>query len=175
MQVEQKYRDGNIYLRPITYADTEDIIRWRNKDDVRSNFVYQELFTKETHEHWMKTMVETGKVVQMIICDIETGQSLGTAYIRDIDHHHHKGEYGMFVGEPAARGKGVGSSSARLMIQYGHEELGLHKVYMRVFSDNISSIKACEKAGFVKEGCLCDDVCINGEYRDMLWMAHLEK
>ena len=44
-----------ISLKKISYDDTEDIIRWRNKDFVRSNFVFQSIFTKEIHENWMKT------------------------------------------------------------------------------------------------------------------------
>ena len=33
------------------------------------------------------------------------------------------------------------------------------------------SIRSYEKAGFRREGLLRDDVCIEGKYRDILWMA----
>ena len=62
-----KYADekAGIYLRPMTYEDTDDIVAWRNSDSVRKNFIYQALFTRESHENWIRTMVETGKVVQI--------------------------------------------------------------------------------------------------------------
>ena len=38
-------------------------------DAVRKNF-NQRSFTRQSHEHWIRTHVETG-MVQMIICDLE--------------------------------------------------------------------------------------------------------
>ena len=58
----------SIYIRKMTYEDTDLIVSWRNKDSVRKNFIYQALFTKESHENWIKTMIETGKADQFIIC-----------------------------------------------------------------------------------------------------------
>ena len=169
----REYSDASagIYLRLMTYDDTDLIVAWRNSDGVRKNFIYQALFTRENHENWMKTMVETGKVVQMIICDSASDEPLGSVYIRDIDRHHNKAEYGIFIGEPDARGRGVGTAAAKLMLRYCFEEEGLHRVYLRAFSDNIQAIKSYEKAGFVREGLLRDDVCIEGQYRDIVWMA----
>ena len=169
----KEYRDetAGIYLRMMTGDDTDLIVAWRNSDAVRKNFIYQELFTRESHENWIRTKVETGQVVQMIICDSATHQPLGSVYIRDIDRQHGKAEYGIFIGEASARGRGVGSATAKLMLRYCFEEEKLHRVYLRVLSGNQAAIRSYEKAGFVKEGCLKDDVCLNGEYRDVIWMA----
>ena len=111
----------------------------------------------------------------MIICDKADNTPLGSVYIRDIDHTHHKGEYGIFIGEEAARGRGIGTEAAKLMIQYGFEELGLHRIYLRVLSSNKQAIRSYEKAGFEQEGCLKDDVCINGKFVDIVWMAIVNK
>lgn len=164
-------RVSGIYLRLMTYDDTDSIVAWRNSDAVRQNFIYQQLFTKESHENWIRTMVETGKVVQMIICDLATDKPLGSVYIRDIDRNHNKAEYGIFIGEPGARGRGVGTASAKLMLRYCFEEGKLHRVFLRAFADNVQAIRSYEKAGFVREGLLKDDVCIEGQYRDIVWMA----
>lgn len=168
-----EYRDigAGIYLRLMTYEDTDLIVAWRNSDAVRKNFIYQELFTREGHEHWIRTMVETGRVVQMMICDLASDRPLGSVYIRDIDRQHNKAEYGIFIGEDSARGRGVGTAAAELMLRYCFEEEGLHRVYLRVFADNIQALRSYEKAGFVREGLLRDDVRIDGEYRDIVWMG----
>ncbi len=170
-----KYADekAGIYLRPMTYEDTDDIVSWRNSDAVRKNFIYQALFTRESHENWIRTMVETGKVVQMMICLKETGKAVGSVYIRDIDHHHHKAEYGIFIGSADCRGRGIGSAAARLMIRYSFEELQLHRLFLRVYADNGQAIGSYEKAGFVREAYLRDDVYIDGMYRDIVLMAVL--
>lgn len=169
----KEYRDEavGIYLRLMTGDDTDLIVAWRNSDAVRKNFIYQELFTREGHENWIRTKVETGQVVQMMICDSRTDKPLGSVYIRDIDRQHRKAEYGIFIGEATARGRGVGSATARLMLRYCFEEEKLHRVYLRALSGNEAAIRSYEKAGFVKEGYLKDDVCLNGQYCDIVWMA----
>lgn len=164
---------AGIYLRLMTYEDTENIVNWRNSDAVRKNFIYQALFTRESHENWIRTMVETGKVVQMIICETATDRPVGSVYIRDIDKVHQKAEYGIFIGEPQARGKGYGTAAARLMIKYCFEELKLHRLFLRVYAENIQAIRSYEKAGFVKEAHLREDVCIDGKYHDIVLMGIL--
>lgn len=167
------YKDesAGIYLRLMNHEDTDRIINWRNQDSVRKNFIYQTLFTKESHENWIRTMIHTGKVVQMIICLKESDQPVGSVYLRDIDPHHKKAEYGIFIGEESARGKGVGTAAAKLMLEYGFEELGLHKIFLRVYAENLQAIRSYEKAGFVREAYLKEDVCIDGDFRDMVLMA----
>lgn len=171
--MQKKYRDetAGIYLRLMTYDDTDLIVKWRNSDAVRKNFIYQALFTRESHENWIRTKVETGDVVQTIICDIATDKPLGSVYIRDIDRQHSKAEYGIFIGEPSARGRGIGTAAAKLMLRYCFEQEGLHRVYLRALSGNEQAIRSYEKAGFRKEGLLKDDACIDGQYRDIVWMA----
>lgn len=164
-----------IYLRPMTYEDTDLIVSWRNQEAVRRNFIYQELFTRESHEQWIHTMVETGKVVQMVICETEGGRPVGSVYLRDIDRQHNKAEYGIFIGGEGARGKGYGTVAARLMIRYAFKELGLHRLFLRVFADNEQAIRSYEKAGFEREAYLREDVCIEGCYRDIVLMGMLNR
>jgi len=169
----KKYMDEvvGIYLRPMDKEDTDLIVAWRNRDEVRENFIYRELFTREGHEHWIETMIKTGRAVQMMICRIPSGKAVGSVYIRDIDRQHNKAEYGIFIGEADARGRGVGTAAAKLMLRYCFEEEGLHRVYLRALSGNLQAIRSYEKAGFVREACLRDDVRIDGQYYDIIWMA----
>ena len=169
--------NDKLYLRKMEYSDTDYIVKWRNSDFVRTHFIYQELFTKESHENWIRTMIETGKADQLIICiKGENGQidiPVGSVYIRDIDNTHNKAEYGIFIGEESARGKGIGSQAAVLMIKYCFEQLKLHRLFLRVFADNKQAIRSYEKAGFVQEAYLKDDVRIQGQYKDIVLMGIL--
>ena len=143
-----KYSNELIYIRNITDEDTDNIIKWRNSDSVRNNFIYKELFTRESHTRWLENYVYTGKVVQMIIVLKEGDLPVGSVYIRDIDMEKGEGEYGIFIGEESARGKGVGSAACKLMCEYAKEEIGLHKLFLRVYEDNIGAVKSYQNGGF---------------------------
>lgn len=164
-------REAGIYLRPMEEEDTDLILAWRNSDEVRMNFIYREPFTRQGHMAWIRNVIGTGKAVQMIVCATEGDRPLGSVYIRDIDRQHNKAEYGIFIGESQARGHGIGTAAAKLMLRYCFEEEGLHRIYLRALSGNVRAIRSYEKAGFRKEACLKDDVRIDGKYCDIIWMA----
>lgn len=161
----------DIYLQPITIDDTDNIVRWRNKESVRQYFIYQEEFTREGHLKWMETKVQTGEVAQFMIVEKATDRAVGSVFLRDIDRAHRKAEYGIFIGEDDARGKGYGSMAAELMLDYAFHELKLHRVYLRAFADNERAIASYQKAGFQIEGLLVDDVYVRDTFRNIVWMA----
>ena len=51
----------DIYLRKMTEDDTDLIVKWRNQDFVRENFIYQKPFTRQGHRSWIENM---------IVCDL---------------------------------------------------------------------------------------------------------
>lgn len=138
---------NTIHLRPMTIADTSKIVAWRNKDFVRKNFIYQELFTEEGHLAWIKDQVEPGYVVQFIIC-LSDGREIGSVYFRDIDREKKTAEYGIFIGEEDAIGCGYGSKTARLALQYAFDTMRLEKVFLRFLEDNTGARRSYEHAGF---------------------------
>ncbi len=163
--------DAGIYLRPMKVEDAPDIVRWRNNPEVKKHYIYQGEFTVESHLEWMKKHVDTGEVVQFMICVLETDQAIGCVNVQEIDRTHNKAEYGIFIGEDTLRGKGIGTAAAKLMLKYCFEEAGLHRIYLRALASNKRAIKSYEKAGFTLEGILKDDAFVNGAYQDIAWMA----
>ncbi len=160
-----------VRLEYITKDYTDLIIKWRNNESTRTNFIFQEEFTDFIHNAWIDSQVNTGKVVQFIIWDKSTESPVGSVYLRDIDKSNEKAEYGIFIGEDTARGKGLGTEASNIICEYGFHELNLHKIMLRVFANNISAIKSYTKAGFIQEAYLKDEVKIKGEYKDIVLMS----
>ena len=154
--MDNKIDLGPVYLRPITMEDTRRIVDWRNSDRVKKNFIYQKPFTEQGHRMWMETKVATGEVVQFILCETKGDRPVGSVYFRDIDRENNKAEYGIFIGEADAAGKGYGTLAAKGAVCYAEKTLKLHKLMLRVFADNTAAVKSYEKAGFIKEAYLKD-------------------
>lgn len=165
---------SNITLRPINLDDTNNIIKWKNSDSVKKNFCIQENLTKETHINWYNNRILTGEVQQFVIRDNSINKDVGSVYLRDIDHKNNKAELGIFIGEEQARGKGIGTESVKKAVEYGFKNLKLHKIFLRVFSNNTAGIKAYEKAGFKYERTAKDDILLpSGKYQDIVFMEIL--
>lgn len=163
---------GNgLELRPITVDDTDELLKWRNSDEVKKYFIYQKDISREEHLSWLENKVSSGKVVQFIIHNRIKDVDIGSVYIQDIDSNHKKGEYGIFIGDLENNVIHGGSAVCKTVVDYAFNELGLHRLYLRVHETNTRAIKSYENAGFIREGLLRDDVCINGEYINIVWMG----
>ena len=170
MEVKTQLESEMIYLRRMEVSDTEKIIAWRNKERVRRNFIYQKPFTVEGHLEWIHTQIEPGHVAQFIICEKESGRDVGSVYLRDIDRVQARAEYGIFIGEDDAVGKGYGTQTAKLTLTYAFEELKLNSVFLRVFADNTGARKSYERAGFSLLNEKQEILTIDGIKREVIFM-----
>lgn len=166
---------SDIYLRPMEVSDTEKIVAWRNHDRVRRNFIYQELFTVEGHRNWIRTQVEPGHVVQFIICEKADDRPVGSVYFRDIDRKNGNAEYGIFIGEDDAVGKGYGTQAAKEALSYAFETLQLKRVFLRVLEDNIGARKSYENAGFRLMEGKQEKVVLEGVTRKVIFMERFQE
>lgn len=99
------------------------------------------------------------------------GRPVGCVAFLDFDERQRKAELRKLVGEPAERGKGYGKEASALWIRYGLTTLGLMKIYLNTLETNIRNVRLNEELGFRVEGILRNEVCIDGEYRDVLRMG----
>lgn len=56
------------------------------------------------------------------------------------------------IGDTLSRGKGFGSEALALTMEFGFEELNLHRIQLNVLSYNEPAIRLYEKLGFKREG-----------------------
>ena len=161
--------NSNIFLRPIELSDTSKIVFWRNKKSVRKNL----LLTEEQHIEYFDRYILTGKIKQFVIVAEENGKriDIGCTFIKNIDLHSRKAEFGIFIGEEASRGKGYGAIATELTVKYAFDVLKLNKVYLTVFSNNIPAVNAYIKCGFRIEGELKEDFLSEDGYVNVIVMA----
>lgn len=59
-------------------------------------------------------------------------------------------------------------------LKHGFQNLNLHRIYLRVFANNVRAIRSYEKAGFVHEGRLRQAEFRQGQYLDVFFMSVLK-
>lgn len=74
----------------------------------------------------------------------------------------------------SAWGQGYATEAAHLLVDYGFEQLVLHRVWARCDVENVASVKVLEKLGLRREGLLKEDCQIRGDWRDTLVYAVLK-
>ena len=145
--MNEKLKGNAVYLRPITIDNTDLIVKWRNSDSVRKHFIFRETFTKEMHIIWMNTKVTSGQVIQYIICS-NNDVPIGSIYFRDINNEKKEADFGIFIGEETATGKGYGYDAILVFVKKGFEMLNLKKIVLRVIGSNGRAIHVYENIGF---------------------------
>lgn len=160
-----------ISLRPMAYEDCEAIVRWRNNERVRGNYVYRERFTIEGQRRYFHDKVETGQVWQYMICERERGdRPIGCMVFTDWEPERDQIEYGLFIGEDDAAGRGYGTEAIRLGMTHAFGRFHVGKVVCRIFTDNLPSLASNEKAGYRRAGLLPDVECSDGTRKDMVML-----
>ncbi|MFQ5947555.1 MAG: GNAT family N-acetyltransferase [Acidimicrobiia bacterium] len=79
------------------------------------------------------------------------------------------GEVGYWIRTDES-GAGICTEAAARMLEVAFDELGLHRVVLRIGAGNRASERVAEKLGFIQEGILRQEVKVNGAWMDhSLW------
>ena len=84
----------------------------------------------------------------------------------------HRAELGYWIA-PDHQSEGYGTEAAGLLVDYGFDQRGLHRIEARVFEFNDPSQRLLESLGFTQEGTHRESQFADGEYQNMLWYGVL--
>jgi RimJ/RimL family protein N-acetyltransferase len=99
-----------------------------------------------------------------------TWRPVGRTDLFEIDWRHGTASWGLVIGERDAHGKGYGTETARLMLDYAFASLGLHNVRLDVDEFNLAGRRAYEKAGFRVIGGRRQATWMGGRFWDLIYM-----
>jgi RimJ/RimL family protein N-acetyltransferase len=165
------FRGERLYLRELTEADvTDNYLAWFNDDDVTS-FLEARNLTRESVIEYMNHGRETGTYYMYAVCDNETDKHVGNVKIGPIDLKHNTSDLVTVMGDPNFRGKGLGTEIIKLASAVAFEKYDIRKLSGGMYEDNIASIKAYTKAGWVIEGRLKAHYQLNGKIMDRVLVS----
>lgn len=102
--------------------------------------------------------------------DSTTGHLLGSAELFVESREHRRGELG-WVFDPAYWGRGYATEATRILLRFGFDDLGLHRIAATCHPDNVASARVLEKAGMTFEGRMRGHMRVRDGWRDSLLFA----
>ena len=78
--------------------------------------------------------------VSFTIYEQKNARPIGNVGLLDVDYRNRTAELALAIGEPDARGKGYGTETTQLVVDYAFTALGLHNVMLTVFEYNLAGI-----------------------------------
>ncbi len=129
--------------------------------------------TLEGETKWYDEWATSEKVAPFTIYALPGLQPIGTTSLFGLDHRNRTAEFGIFIGDPEYQGKGYGTETTRLMLDYAFAVVGLHNILLKVLEPNSSGKRAYEKAGFKECGRRRQCYLMNGKLWDEILMECL--
>jgi RimJ/RimL family protein N-acetyltransferase len=103
------------------------------------------------------------------------GRLIGFARLQWVDWMHRVAPVFLGIGAPADRGQGYGQEALDLILRYGFDELGLHRVEAKFGGYNTGAARFFERNGFQLEVRRRQAVARDGQRWDMLQYALLQR
>ena len=167
-----------VLLRPIRVTDAKLFAKWMNDPEVNRFILAFLPISAEGEENWIReTQKSSDNVVLSIVVKDDSGNetAIGNCGLHNISWKDHRATFGIVIGENNYWEGGLGTEAAQLVVDYGFNQLNLHRISSSVFSFNERSIKMHLKLGFEKEGIRKELIFKNGQYHDEVVFGLLRK
>jgi RimJ/RimL family protein N-acetyltransferase len=180
MSDEKRYlaRGTNVSIRLKTAADAPDDYRWRTDPEVMRydgadplTISYSEFLGLYTAE---LACVDSRR--QAFAIDTTDGQHIGNVMFYNADHQRMQAELGVSIGEPAFRGRGLGSEALVLFVAHLWAAKPFSRLLLHTFDWNERAQASFQHAGFqpiarVSRG---QQILIRMEARREWWLLDYE-
>jgi RimJ/RimL family protein N-acetyltransferase len=142
---------GNgIRLRLLTVEDLPFTLSWRNREDIRHQFIHSDIIDWENHLAWWKNYKNKSDDFVFIIEDTEIlKRPVGQISIYNIDLQKLEAEYGrLMIGDIEAKRKGWAKKATNILVNWAFEVIKLNNIYLNVLKTNTVATNLYQQCGF---------------------------
>ena len=175
--MEKPYLNGTkVDLEPLSMKRvTQAYADWFNDKEVtRYNSHGERVMTRKDIEEYVEK-VQDSEAYAVFAIITKDGVHIGNISLQKIDAKNNNAELGIILGEKGYWGKGLASEAARMLLMYGFEMRGFHRIWCGTSVKNIPMQKLALKLGFVEEGIRKEAMLKNGEFVDIIEYGLLQK
>ena len=160
-----------VRMRPLAAGDREQLLAWRNSPAVHPFMYADHQITPEEHDHWFdRALIDDTRLHRIVELD---GTPVGLVSLTDIDRANGRCSLARYIGEPAARGLGLGDYIEFWLIEQAFGQVGLAKLWSEVLATNEVAWRSHLRHGFVQEARFRRHIVKNGEAVDVLGLGLL--
>jgi methionyl-tRNA formyltransferase len=165
-------KTDRINLRPLRKSDSHLLYQWiTDRDLVRFNSSYFPV-SEADHEDWIEKMIrEHSELVIFVVEEKKEKKAIGICQLFNINWVYRNAELQIRIGDGDYLARGYGSEAVSMLIQFGFNDLNLHRIYLQVFASNQRAINAYKKCGFKQEGVARESAIIDGSWVDIIKMG----
>jgi RimJ/RimL family protein N-acetyltransferase len=170
-------RTARTVLRPFEPADVERRRALGQDPEILQMFGVDADFTKpvpmtdaEAHEWYDYVTAGPAPLHWAIEHD---GRLVGTTNLHTLRENDQKAQFGVGLLDRRTWGLGLGAEVTREVVRFGFEDIGLHRIGLKVFAHNDRAIRCYERCGFVHEGREREAAFVGGAWRDDVIMGIL--
>ena len=159
-----------VLLRSVRRSDIQYFLKWFNDPEV---IQYTSLYlpmTEMSEEKYIEELESDRTKANFVIeaIDGDSSKPIGNTGLNSISPKDHHATFGIAIGEKDCWSKGYGTEAARLLINYGFEQLNLHRINSSAFAFNERSLRLHLKVGFKEEGRQREGIYKNGKFQDLV-------
>ena len=171
-------RGEKVLLRPLKRSDITNFLKWFNDPEVTQYLSFYLPMTEMAEEKWIEDAadrIRAGTDVCLIIEAIEgdSAKPIGNIGLQGISSKDHSATFGIVIGEKDYWSKGYGTEVTRLILEYGFQQLNLHRTASSAFAFNERSIRLHKKVGFKEESRRREAIFKNGQFHDLAMFSIL--
>lgn len=164
-----------LVLEPLSVARIHSVLESKTQEEVQAELGCDEAGYeryKQMHELGMETFRISQQ--QILIKEKGTDRILGECGFHTWNKTHRRAELFYVMYADSDKRKGYMSEALPIVLQYGFEEMDLHRIQAMIDDNNTPSKRLLEKNNFVLEGIAREDYNVNGKNEDSVCYSLLK-
>jgi len=157
-------------LKPLDESHLEELRQIRSDPEIGKWLISPSVhISARQQERWFKGYLKDETVRLWVL--VEDGAVQGYGQLKHIDLLHLSAELGVVIA-PAYQSQGKGKAITKGLLEIA-QGLGIHRVWLRLFQDNVGALRLYLDCGFAVEGILRDGAFKDGEFKNLIVMGRL--
>lgn len=178
MEIFNKTKTESLIIRELKEADIQEVHAYASDPDVTKYVPFGPNTLKESEEFvrmCIEYQYQEDRVdFELAVIERHDNKLIGACGIHISDKQNREGWIG-YVLNKEYWGKGYGTDIAKILLNFGFNQLKLHRIYATCDPENLGSEKIMQKIGMKKEGLMRKNMWTKGSWRDSLLYAILEE